>query len=104
MTSQSSNAKKSRKVTFLCKNEKNNQSHFEGGMRESHPHVKDLQHQLLGKPSHGSQILDTRMGFPCSYFNVAIYSINHYVVLCIAGTTKMCFVFLYLIYYYDISC
>ena len=38
--------------------------HIEGGTRESHPCVQDLQHQRLGKPCRELQILDTRMGFP----------------------------------------
>ena len=31
------------------------------GARESHPRVHDLQHQPLGKPSRGLQIMGTRM-------------------------------------------
>ena len=62
-TSTPNNLEKSRLVgvldifcTFLDKNEKNNQHHIEGGARESHPRVQDLQHPRLGKPRRGLQI------------------------------------------------
>ena len=42
--------------------------HIEGGMRESHPRVHDLQRG-------GLQILDTQMGFPHPSFNVVLDSI-----------------------------
>ena len=50
--------------------------HIEGGTRESNPRVQDLLHPRLGKPRHGLQILDTRMGFPRSSLNVVLDSIN----------------------------
>ena len=50
--------------------------HIEGGTRESHPRVQDLQHPRLGKPRRGLQILDTRMGFPRPSLNVVLDSIN----------------------------
>ena len=50
--------------------------HIEGGTRESHPRVQDLLHPRLGKPRRGSQILDTRMGFPRPTLNVVLDSIN----------------------------
>ena len=58
--------------------------HIEGGTRESHPSVQDLQHPRLGldlqhprlgKPRRGLQILDTRMGFPRPSLNVVLDSI-----------------------------
>ena len=49
--------------------------HIEGGTRESHPRVQDLQHPRLGKPRRGLQILDTRMGFPSPSLNVVLNSI-----------------------------
>ena len=49
--------------------------HIEGGTRESHPRVQDLQHPRLGKPRRGLQILDTRMGFPRLSLNVVLDSI-----------------------------
>ena len=61
---------------FLDKNEKIINHHIEGGTRESHPCVQDLQHIRLGKPRCGLQILDTRMGFPCPSLNVVLDSIN----------------------------
>ena len=45
-------------------------NHIEGGTREFHPRVQDLQHPRLGKPRRGLQILDTRMGFPRPSLNV----------------------------------
>ena len=62
--------------TVLVKNEKNNQHHIEGGTREFHPRVQDLQHARLGKPHYGLQILDTWMGFPRPSLNVVFDSIN----------------------------
>ena len=50
--------------------------HIEGGTRESHPRVQDLQHPRLGKPRRGLQILDTRMGFPRPSLNVVLDSIS----------------------------
>ena len=50
--------------------------HIVEGTRESHPRVHDLQHPQLGKPRHGLQIMDTRMGFPCPFHSVVIDSIN----------------------------
>ena len=50
--------------------------HIEGGTRESHPRVQDLQHPRLGKPRRGLQILDTRKGFPRPSLNVVLDSIN----------------------------
>ena len=50
--------------------------HIEGGTRESHPRVQDLQHPRLSKPRPGLQILDTRMGFPRPSLNVVLDSIN----------------------------
>ena len=50
---------------------------IEGGTRESHPRVQDLQHPQLGKPRRGLQILDTRMGFPRPSLNVVLDSISH---------------------------
>ena len=50
--------------------------HIEGGTRESHPRVQDLQHPRLGKPRRGLQILDTQMGFPRPSLNVVLDSIN----------------------------
>ena len=50
--------------------------HIEGGTRESHPRVQDLQHPRLGKPRRGLQIFDTRMGFPRPSLNVVLDSIN----------------------------
>ena len=49
--------------------------HIEGGTRESHPRVQDLQHPRLDKPRPGLQILDTRMGFPRPSLNVVLDSI-----------------------------
>ena len=49
---------------------------IEGGTRESHPRVQDLQHPRLGKPRRGLQILDTRMGFPRPSLNVVLDSIS----------------------------
>ena len=49
--------------------------HIVEGKRESHPRVHDLQHQRLGKPRRGLQIMDTRMGFPCPFHSVVIDSI-----------------------------
>ena len=45
------------------------------GTRESLPRVHDLQHPRLGKPRRGLQIMDTRMGFLCTFHNVVIDSI-----------------------------
>ena len=39
-------------------------NHIQGGTWESDPRVQYMQHPRLGKPRHGLQILDTRMGFP----------------------------------------
>ena len=39
---------------------------------QSHPRVQDLKHPPLGKPRHGLQILDSRMGFPRPSLNVVI--------------------------------
>ena len=50
--------------------------HIEGGTRESHPRVQDLQHPRLGKPRRGLQIFDTRMGFPRPSLNMVLDSIN----------------------------
>ena len=50
--------------------------HIEGGTRESHPRVQDLQHPRLGKPRRGLQILDTRKGFPRPSLNVVLDYIN----------------------------
>ena len=52
--------------------------HIEGGTRESHPRVQDLQHPRLDKPRRGLQILDTRKGFPRPSLNVVLDSINLY--------------------------
>ena len=65
--------------------------HIEGGTRESHPRVQDLQHPRLGKPRRGLQIFDTRMGFPRPSLNVVLDSINHhpnfkYCTLFVSGT------------------
>ena len=49
--------------------------HIVEGTRESHPRVHDLQHPRLGKPRRGLQIMDTRMGSPCPFHSVVIYSI-----------------------------
>ena len=86
MTSQNVNAKQSRKAAsnvrfrpilhILGKNEKKNHHHIEGGTREFHPRVQDLQQPRLGKPRRGFQILDTRMGFPRPSLNVVLDSIN----------------------------
>ena len=48
--------------------------HIEGGTRESHPRVQDLQHPRLGKPHRGLQILDTQKGFPRPSLNVVLDS------------------------------
>ena len=50
--------------------------HIEGGTRESHPRVQDLQHPRLDKPRRGLQILDTWMGFPRPSLNVVFDSIS----------------------------
>ena len=50
--------------------------HIEGGTRESHPCVQDLQHPRLGKPRRGLQIMGTWMGFPRPSLNVVLDSIN----------------------------
>ena len=86
MISQNVNTKQRRKVAsrvhfrlilhILDKMRKIINHHIEGGMRESHPCVQDLQHPRLGKPRRGSQILDTRMGFPRPSLNVVLDSIN----------------------------
>ena len=49
--------------------------HIEGGTRESHPRVQDLQHRRLGKTRRGLQILDTRIEFPRPSLNVVLDSI-----------------------------
>ena len=48
------------------------------GTRESHPRVHDLGHPRLGKSHHGLQIMDTGMGFPCSFQSVVIDAISLY--------------------------
>ena len=73
--------------------------HIEGGTRESHPRVQDLQHPRLGKPRRGLQILDTRMGFPSPSLNVVLDSINllHYInfeTYCAADFVLFCFFFI----------
>ena len=77
------NVEKSRLVSvldifcaFLDKNEKIINHHIEGGTRESHPRVRDLQHPRRGKPRRGLQILDTWMGFPRPSLNVVLDSIS----------------------------
>ena len=50
--------------------------HIEGGTRESHPRVQDLQHSRLCKLRHGLQIFDTRMGLSCPSLNVVLDSIS----------------------------
>ena len=50
--------------------------HIDGGTRESHPRVQDLQHPRLGKPRRVLQIFYTRMGFPRPSINVVLDSIN----------------------------
>ena len=58
--------------------------HIEGGTRESHPRVQDLQHPRLGKPRRGLQILDTRKGFPRPSLNVVLdYIILVGILLCL---------------------
>ena len=62
--------------------------HIEGGTREYHPRVQDMQHPRLGKPRRGLQILDTWMGFPSPSLNVVLDSINlttvkHLLTFCI---------------------
>ena len=57
--------------------EKNNQSLHSGGARESHPHVHDLQSTTSLAESWISQIMDTRMGFPCPFRSVMIYYFFH---------------------------
>ena len=57
--------------TFVDNNEKNNH-YIEGGTRESHSRVRDLQHPGLGMPSCWLQILDTRMRFLRLSLNVVI--------------------------------
>ena len=64
--------------TFLIKIEKISNHHIEGGTRESHPRVQDLQYPRLGKPRRRLQILDTRMGFPRPSLNVVLDSISLY--------------------------
>ena len=63
--------------TLLGNNDKIINHHIEGGTRESHPRVQDLQYPRLGKPRRGLQILDTRMGFPRPSLNVVLDSINN---------------------------
>ena len=46
------------------------------GPWNSNPRDHDLQHPWLGKSRRGLQIIYTRMGFPCSFHNAMIYSIN----------------------------
>ena len=57
--------------------------HIEGGTRESHPRVQDLQHLRLGKPRRGLQIFDTRMGFPRPSLNVVLDSISLLEIWCV---------------------
>ena len=60
---------------FKARMRKKIKHHIEGGTRESHPRVQDLQHPRLGKPRRGLQILDSRMGFPRPSLNVVLDSI-----------------------------
>ena len=46
--------------------------HNEGGTRESHPSVQDLQSWIRLAKSWILQILNMRMGFPCPFHNVVI--------------------------------
>ena len=46
--------------------------HVAKGTRESHPSVHDLQSTMRLPESWMYQIMDTRMGFPCPFCNVAI--------------------------------
>ena len=58
--------------TFKTKMRKIINHHIEGGTRESHSRIQDLQHPRLGKPHRGLQILDTWMGFPRPSLNVVV--------------------------------
>ena len=61
---------------FLTLNNRINH-HIEGGTRESHPNVQDLQSTTRLAESWMLQILDTRMGFPHPSLNVVIDYFSH---------------------------
>ena len=51
--------------------------HIEGGTRESHPSVQDLQSTTRLAESWMLKIVDTRMGFPSPSLNVVIDYLSH---------------------------